>query len=430
MLRGLVVILTTILLLTVTTRNARADGDNIIGQDAGDSGSTCVTSYFAEGDTTPSTCEGTVLIWRIVEDLGDNVCKWAPDQYYDCESGESQDVVVHRGALTVEAACSQPGPTPPCGGLVWSDGISWLTEYGDRTCSAWEWRLQVHAGLPCNRLAIYPYPATTVGWPSGFKFIGAGTTTAQAARAYAGAGSPGNPRVGDQRNIVLQLKLVPARNALELYLPRWGRVVDGGKSCPEQGSVFLPPQGVFGRPKTWACWDLPSHPAAGGEDQAGRYFPDDPVGPDAPLFKGWGRVPYYAYWALSYQEYKERTYCDTSYANWGWDEEAGQWVPECTEDGQPGHWETEYYWDTVSRGGVIDPDWVAGLPAGMKADLNGDGDADAFWSYGVQVLRMDENGRLDGWWRKEYVCRAEIPIVVREAQSRIAWPEHGPRVGP
>ena len=424
----------TVVLLAVTASTAWAENGDFEWGDSGE-GVSCVFDYGNEDGGAPPSCEGTVLVYERVVNLGNNLCVWMPARFYDCETGTTQAVPTEYtdpNVYAVEGACTkeEPGASPPCGGLIWQDGLTWVTEYGDSTCSAWKWELYVSASLPCNRLAIYPYPATTVGWPSGFKFLGGAPVTARAGRAYAGAGTPGNPRVGDQRNIVLQIRLVPARNALELYIPRWGRVVDGGKSCPEQGALLLPAQNNISRPRVWACWDLPSHPAAGGVDQAGRYFPDDPVGADAPLFKGWGRVPYYAYWSLSYEELKERTWCDTSYANWEWDENEQTWVPECTAGGKAGHWESETYWDTVARGGLIDPDWVAGLPAALKADLDGDGDADAFWSYGVQVVRMDENGRLTGWWQKEYICRTEVPIVVREAQSRIAWPEGGPRVGP
>ena len=147
---------------------------------------------------------------------------------------------------------------------------------------------------------------------------------------------------------------------------------------PLRGPSLLP-AGVT----TLACRDLLSLSAAGEEDRAGNYFPDDPVAPDTPLFKGWGRVPYYAVWSLYYEEYQQ---LDTEEvcvppAEYVYDEDKGQYVPECTygEDEQPDHIEEVpvYDWVAHSSGGYIDPDWVPGIPEWAKADLNGDGDPEA-----------------------------------------------------
>ena len=395
----------------------------------------CVFNYGNE-DVAPPSCEGWVLVYEKVLDLGNNVCEWMPGYFYNCETGEKMDIpteMTDPNVYAVEGACAPPQPSPPCGGLVWNNGVTWISEGQDSTCSRWEWRLYVSASLPCNELGISPYPASLVGWPTAFKFLGANPVSAQAALAFAGAGSLGDPQPGDQRNIVLRLDLKPAMDAVEVYIPRWGRVVEGGKWCPEQGPQWIPASHVA----TLACWDLPSHPAAGGEDQAGNYFRDDPVAADTPLFKGWGRVPYYAYWSLYYEQYQQ---VDTQEvcvppAEYVYDEDKGQYVPECTygEDEQPGHIEEIPVYDWVSHqsGGIIDPDWVAGIPDWAKADLNGDGDPEAFWSYAIRVIRLGEepNYPVNSPWYKEYVCRPFIPMVVREAQSRVAWPEGG-RVQP
>ena len=43
------------------------------------------------------------------------------------------------------------------------------------------------------------------------------------------------------------------------------------------------------------------------------------------------------------------------------------------------------------------------------------------------MIRLGEepNYPVNSPWYKEYVCRPFIPMVVREAQSRIAWTEGG-----
>ncbi len=420
-------------IILVLLLQAPVRADDTLEWDVQWEGVSCIFNYGSEEGGTPPSCEGLVLVFDKTAELGNNMCEWMPSYFYDCETGARFDTIIQNdpNIAPVEGVCSPGQASKPCGRLVYRDGITWESEGEESTCSRWRWDLRVHASFPCNRLAIYPYPSTTVGWPTAFKFLGGTPVTAQAGRAYAGAGSPGAPREGDQRNIVLQLRLIPARNALELYIPRWGRVVNAGESCPLRSTMVLPAQNEWARPIGWACWDLPSHPEAGGGGAAGAYFPDDPVGWDAPLFRGIARLPYLAYWHLSYEEYKKRTYCDTSYVKWDWNEQEQQWEPECTTaDGTPGHEETEYYWDTISQGGPIDPDWIPGFPDALKADLNGDGDPEAFWSYNIRVVRMDENGRLQGWWEKEYPCRREVPIVVREAQSRIAWPRTGQQVEP
>ncbi len=406
-----------------------------IGQEIGGEGATCIIVNSMEEFEAPASCEGWIEVWTRIfghplEDVSANQCVFVLSYYYDCNTSTLVPVIVEEGGQEAPtemiAACETPGFAPPCGGVVWNgNGLTWTSEGSESTCSRWEWRLSVFASLPCNRIGISPYPATLVGWPTAFRFLGAGSAGDSAFLAYAGAGSPGNPQPGDQRNITLTLQIQPAMNAVEMYMPGWGTPIDGGKECPARG-VHLLPAGVT----TLACWDLSSHPAAGGGDAAGNYFSGDPVAADAPLFKGWGRVAYYATWSLSYEQYQQ---VDTEEvcvppAEYVYDEDKGQYVPECTygEDEKPGHIEEVpiYDWVAHSSSGLIDPDMVAGLPDWAKADLDGDGDPEAFWSYGLQVIRLGEPPNYPEYspWYKEYVCRPFIPLVVREAQSRQDYP--------
>lgn len=280
-----------------------------ISEGASGSGGNCIIVNTIEEFVAPSSCEGEIQVWTRIfghplEDVDANQCVFLLSYIYDCDTGILQPVIFGEGGLEapteIIAACETPGPSRPCGEVVWNNGITWTSEGPESTCSRWEWRLSVSASLPCNRIGISPYPATTVGWPTAFRFLGAGSSGDSAFLAYAGSGSPGNPVEGDQRNITLTLQITPAMNAVEMYMPGWGTPVDGGKQCPLQG-VRLLPAGVT----SLACWDLSSHPAAGGSDAAGNYFPGDPVAPDTPLFKGWGRVAYYATWSLSYDQYQQ-----------------------------------------------------------------------------------------------------------------------------
>lgn len=437
--RYLLVLFPVVLLagLIPTKVYAQDDGDNI-GVGASGSGGNCIIVNTIEEFVAPSSCEGEIQVWTRIfghplEDVDANQCVFLLSYIYDCDTGILQPVIFgEEGGLEapseIIAACETPGPSRPCGGVVWNNGITWTSEGPESTCSRWEWRLSVSASLPCNRIGISPYPATTVGWPTAFRFLGAGSSGDSAFLAYAGSGSPGNPVEGDQRNITLTLQITPAMNAVEMYIPGWGTPVDGGKQCPLQG-VRLLPAGVT----SLACWDLSSHPAAGGSDAAGNYFPGDPVAPDTPLFKGWGRVAYYATWSLSYDQYQQigtQQVCEPP-AEYVYDEDQGRYVPECTygPDEKPGHIEEVpiYDWVSHSSSGLIDPDMVAGLPEWAKADLDGDGAPEAFWSYGLQVVRLGEPPNYPTYspWFKEYVCRPFVPLVVREAQSRVAWPDGG-----
>ena len=249
-----------------------------IGRTEGGSGGDCERNVFVGNGETPTACQGVVLVWRIGKDLGNNRCLWFPAEYYNCDNGTivgypdmppvgSDEWEEWLQEVSVEKACTLRG-SPPCGEVIWNNGLTWSTEGQENSCSRWEWRLSVYAPLPCNRIGISPYPATLVGWPTAFRFLGAGSSGDVASLAYAGSGSPGNPQPGDQRNITLTLQITPAMNAVEMYMPGWGTPIDGGKACPARG-VHLLPAGVT----TLACWDLPSHPAAGGGDATGNDFP-------------------------------------------------------------------------------------------------------------------------------------------------------------
>ena len=130
-------------------------------------------------------------------------------------------------------------------------------------------------------------------------------------------------------------------------------------------------------------------------------------------------MPYKATWSLTYKKWQViRKWCEL-----GPKEKNGQYIYECKTDPNlnydNGHWEYQYGWKSHSEGGMIDPNAVSSLPSYMKADINNDGVYDAFWGYGVEIRRMDENFSVTNpVYRRIWACRSYIPIGVREAQSQ------------
>ena len=87
-----------------------------------------------------------------------------------------------------------------------------------------------------------------------------------------------------------------------------------------------------------------------------------------------------------------------------------------------GHW--EYGWEDEGMGGEITPDMIAGLPAGMAADLDGDGTFDANWNRKITIRRMDNNnGVSSGTWGGSWSWGGAVYWAVREGQGHIGWPK-------
>jgi hypothetical protein len=71
----------------------------------------------------------------------------------------------------------------------------------------------------------------------------------------------------------------------------------------------------------------------------------------------------------------------------------------------------------------VDPDAIRGLPPQYRADLNGDGKADALWNYNSVIRRMNESDRpATGSLAFEMRTGGSFPLWVREAQGQIGWP--------
>jgi hypothetical protein len=83
----------------------------------------------------------------------------------------------------------------------------------------------------------------------------------------------------------------------------------------------------------------------------------------------------------------------------------------------------DYEWKRKSSGGEISPLDVKDLPAALKADLNSDGTADAYWDNKLTLRRMDDNNRVDNpQYQRSWNWGGIIYWAVREGQGQIGWP--------
>jgi len=378
--------------------------------------------------TEMSSCTGTVLVYQNMgradeEDLAaagedideDNACVYVPVAYYNCDTGEYTTVGDWMGDNIsyeeIVSACdtSSVSRFHSCEVNRWS---------GKLECDFWNEKLSVSLNFPGVELHIEPYPVTMIHWPTYFRYVGGGTAGAKDAIPFLGRGTVDHPRPGDQRNIVLSLMLYPYPylNYLQMYLPQAGYYQGDGKQCAVRGTFFLPPQNPTSRPATVLCWNLPSHPKAGAGPLAGGISGLDEVASDFPLFVGWARAPYSAKWSLTWEEWEVVQRNCVAGPN-----TAGNYTCETTAGlgYNDGHWENVYGWRRHSKGGVIDPAAVQGLPAHMLADVDKDGRPDAFWNYGVTIKRMNEAWSVnDPVYRRSWNWGGKIYIAVREGQTQ------------
>ena len=176
---------------------------------------------------------------------------------------------------------------------------------------------------------------------------------------------------------------------------------------------MLTDQGPTGTP-TIIQWEVPSHPAVGGGPLARTVSGLDELPGDIPLFVGKGHASYKLFWELRYYEYAAiKEYVDGPNANGNYN---------C--GGGTGHKVVvDYEWKGKSSGGEIPPSAVKDLPAALKADLNGDGTADAYWDNKLTLRRMDDNNRVDNpQYQKSWNWGGIIYWAVREGQGQIGWP--------
>jgi len=273
---------------------------------------------------------------------------------------------------------------------------------GGITCGS-EWAVEANVSFPETYLDLRPFPATLVRWPTAARCGGLPNASGSGTYNYVpyGGGSPGDPAVGDWRDLRLTLTLRPAG-------PMFFQM-------PQIGTLALPDVGAAGQPALLQ-WELPSHPEAGGSVLAGRVPGLGELPADIPLFAGAAYSPYRLFWRLTYERYTRD--CEP-----GPDPGTGQFrcktrhsLPE-----NDGHW--EYEWDGRRDGGEILPRMIAGLPPNLAADLNGDGVPDAYWNHNLTIRRMDEGNRVDNpAWAASWNWGGAVYWAVREGQGQVGWP--------
>ena len=273
---------------------------------------------------------------------------------------------------------------------------------GGVTCGS-EWAVEASVSFPETYLDLRPFPATLVRWPTAARCGGLPNASGLGTYDYVpyGGGSPGDPEVGDWRDLRLTLTLRPAG---PLFF-----------AMPQVGTLALPDVGVHGQPSL-IQWELPSHPEAGGSVLAGSVSGLGELPADMPLFAGSAYSPYRLFWRLTYERYTRD--CEPGPA-------PGTGQFRCkTRNSLPendGHW--EYEWDDRSDGGEILPRLVPGLPPNLAADLNGDGIPDAYWNHNLTIRRMDEGNRVDNpAWTASWNWGGAVYWAVREGQGQVGWP--------
>ena len=307
--------------------------------------------------------------------------------------------VIEGGACSMAGA--DPGAAPedhPCTILaVTAGGVHCQAEWGTG------WVVDARVSFPAAFLDLRPFPATLVGWPSAVRNGGTPESRGSGRLDYVplGGGSEKSPALGDWDNLQLTLALKPASPVMFFSMPTIGTV-----ALPDRGETGLPQQVVFERP---------SHPDAGAQTTAGSIGLGE-LPADFPLFSGSAVTAYRLFWHLTYQKYVRD--CES-----GRDPASGSLTCKTNRNAvsNDGHW--RYHWENRSKGGEIPPQVVLGLPAGMAADLNGDGSPDAYWNRRVTVRRMDENNRIDNpAWAGAWYWGGSVFWAVREGQGQIAWP--------
>lgn len=263
--------------------------------------------------------------------------------------------------------------------------------------------LEASVSFPQTFLDLRPFPATLVRWPSAARNGGQPQAAGVGILHYIGYGGgvPADPETGDWRGVRLKLELLPAG---PLFF-----------SMPKIGAMALPDMGPRGTPAVFQ-WEVPSHPAAGGDVLAGQVSGFGELPPEMPVFAGAAQSPYRLFWSLSYEVFVRE--CEP-----GPHPLSGQMNCK-TNNSQlvnDGHWVNE--WQDRGQGGEITPQMVIGLPAGLAADLDGDGVAEAFWNRNVLVRRMDDANRVDNpQWQASWSWAGSVYWAVREGQAQVGWP--------
>ena len=305
-----------------------------------------------------------------------------------------------------DSMCIRKGPETVC--VPYESGSSssehpcetFAMSGGGVACANTDWHIDARVSFPDTYLDLRPYPATLVRWPTAARCGGQPSNSGSGTYPYVayGGGSPGNPQPGDWRNLVLTLTLNPAG---PMFF-----------SMPHIGTLLLEPVGPGGSPEIFH-WEVPSHPAAGGGPLAGSVGLGE-LPADMPLFTGEAKSPYRLFWRFTYEEAVAITECVS-----------GPGADGCYDcDGGTGHTViVGIEWVGRSMGGEIQPEDVPGVPESLKADLNHDGDPDAFWNRNVILRRMDDGNGISGSWAASYNFGGGVVYWgVREGQGQIGWP--------
>ncbi len=263
-----------------------------------------------------------------------------------------------------------------------------------------EWNVRARVTFPQIYLDVRPYPATLVRWPTAIRNGGMPESSGSGGKDYIShGGSESSPRQGDWKDLRLVLTLKPAG---PMFV-----------TLPKVGDLMLSDQGATGSP-TFIQWEVPSHPAVGGGPLAGSIPGLDELPKDIPVFIGKGHGPYKLFWELRYYAYEAIKDCVAG-PNGSGNYNCGNGT---------GHKETVgYEWKRHSSGGEIPPSEVKDLPAGLMADLNGDGKPDAYWDNNLTLRRMNGNNRVDDpKYQRSWNWGGIIYWAVREGQGQIGWP--------
>jgi len=305
-----------------------------------------------------------------------------------------------------DSMCIRKGPETVC--VPYESGSSssenpcetFSMSGGGVVCTNTDWHINARVSFPDTYLDLRPYPATLVRWPTAARCGGQPSNSGSGTYPYVGygGGSPGNPQPGDWRNLKLTLTLNPAG---PMFF-----------SMPHIGQLLLEPVGPGGSPKIFH-WEVPSHPAAGGGPLAGSVGLGE-LPADMPLFTGEAKSPYRLFWRFTYQVAVAITECISG--------PGGDGGYDC--DGGTGHTVIiGIEWVGRSMGGEIQPEDVPGVPESMKADLNHDGNPDAFWNRNVILRRMNDGNGITGSWAASYNFGGGVVYWgVREGQGQIGWP--------
>lgn len=251
-----------------------------------------------------------------------------------------------------------PPPSNPC-----NISPSWTGSDFSVSCSN-SWECIAAVPLPPTYIDVRPYPVTLVRWPTAIRCSGQGTSN----------GSCFVSTAGQMRNLRLSLEFRPATGVVTVTLPYLPALTLNASSPTSQPVLFQ--------------WEVPSHPAVGGNVLAGTlggFFDEIPA--DFPVFVGQMKTPYRLYWRVSFER--------NEYGNWVGYLFSGELLPQNVRD----------------------------LPASMIADLNGDGTGDAYWDPNFVISRMDENNRTNNPLYERHWSYGELlPWAIREGQGQIGWP--------